>query len=720
MATIRVRACAEKYLLRREDGFAVLRVRLANEEAVLAVGRLCALELGDCADFVGRYEYHATYGRQLRVDSFVCVPATSQKGMLRLLASGRFKGIGPKTARRIVDHFGAQTLDMVRNRPQDVLSVPGIGRKRREQIAAAFVEHGDVIRLGSFLRSHDLPLHLADKLAKTYGGGTAALTVLQENPYQTVTDVQGIGFRTADAIARALGVEAHAPERLVAALVHTLDAAQDDGHMCLPFAGWIERATALLGVAQDLVAQAAKAMADRGTVLLEHDAAEGLLVFSPRMYRIEQLIAQRVLRLVHSTLAPVQKSNLHVPALAQLTKEQMRVAEAVIDHPLVILTGGPGTGKTTTVRAVLARAQACGLTAALAAPTGRAAKRMTESTGFPAQTLHRLLEVGAQGRGVHRFARNRQRPLECNLLIVDEASMIDAPLFSSLLDALPDGVRLLLVGDPAQLPAVGPGTVLQDLMDAQVAPVFALRHIFRQGDRSGIVHAAHEALCGRVFTGSSDSRDFFFIEREDPRQVAKLVVELAVLRLPKYLQVDPLSGVQVLTPMRRGLCGSEHLNERFSERLTSPGARSLAGSGRVFRVGEKVMNIRNDYERDIFNGDIGMVTDVQEDALTVAFAEVDGTRSVTLEKSELGGLVPAYAISVHKSQGSEYPCVVLPLVREHTIMLYRQLLYTGMTRARRLLVVVGSRRAFAAAVAKVDASSRYGCLELRLRRESIS
>ncbi|MCY0869656.1 MAG: ATP-dependent RecD-like DNA helicase [Firmicutes bacterium] len=720
MATIRVRACAEKYLLQREDGFAVLRVRLANDEALLAVGRLCALEVGDCADFLGRYEYHAMYGRQLRVDSFVRIPATSQEGMVRLLASGRFKGVGPKTARRIVDHFGADTLDMVRSRPRDVLKVPGIGRKRLEQIAAAFVEHGNVVRLGSFLRSHDLPMHLADKLAKAYGGGAAALAVLQENPYQTVGDVHGIGFRTADAIARALGVEANAPERMVAALIHTLDAAQDDGHMCLPFDGWIERATALLGVSRDLVAQAAKGMADRGTVLLEQGAADGLVVFSPRMRRIEELIAGRVEQLVRSQLVAVEESGLDASAVAQLTEEQMRVAQAVIDYPLVILTGGPGTGKTTTVRAVLARAHACGLKASLAAPTGRAAKRLAESTGVTAQTLHRLLEVGAEGRGAHRFARNRQRPLACDLLIVDEASMIDAPLFASLLEALPDGVRLLLVGDPAQLPAVGPGTVLRDLMSSQVAPVFELRHIFRQGDRSGIVYAAHEALCGRVYTGKADSSDFYFIEREDPAQVAKLVVELAVERLPKYLGVDAVTGVQVLTPMRRGLCGSEHLNELFSERFTSPGGPSLTSGGRVFRVGDKVMNIRNDYDRDIFNGDIGTVTDIGAEGLSVLFAELDGTRRVTLDKSELAGLVLAYAISVHKSQGSEYPCVVLPLVREHAIMLYRQLLYTGMTRARRLLVVVGSQRAFATAVSKVDSSLRYGCLEMRLRRESVS
>ncbi len=742
MATQRIRASAEKFLLQADDGFAVLRVRLLSGETVRAVGRLHEIPIGAECELIGRYEYHPTFGRQFQVDSARADLPTTTVGLERFLASRHFKGVGPKTAKRLVNHFGAQTLDVLRERPSALTEVRGISETRAREIVQAFQNQEDVARLGAFLRGHGLPLHLAEKLAAHYGSGSAAMQMLQENPFQLIEDVHGVGFKTADELARAVGISEHAPERVAAALLHVLTQAQEDGHMHLPVEEWTQRAGKLLALSASDTAVMAARLAARGAVVYER-SGEGLVAYSARMHQVEMNVAERLRDLVKSGRAVTVTDDSHDMAPGDgldsflddeavnartadrgswnitLTSLQREAAAGIRRHPLVLLTGGPGTGKTTAVCAVVGQAEASGLTVVLAAPTGRAAKRLSESTGHPAVTLHRLLEVGQQSGGRYGFGRNRRHRLEGDVFIVDEASMVDMPLFSHFLDALPEGARLLLVGDPEQLPAVGPGQVLRDVIDSGIAAVYELELVFRQAEQSAIVLAAHAVRTGRLPTvGTARDMDYYFIEQNDPAQVAQLTVDLAAARLPAYLGVDAKESIQVLCPMRKGRCGTDRLNELLSARLATQSSPQWQVGERVFRMWDKVMNSKNDYDRDIYNGDIGLVSGIDSDALTVRFGFDKDTREVRFAKADCGGLVHAYAISVHKSQGSEYPCVVLPIVSEHTIMLYRQLVYTAMTRAKRLLVIVGAKSVYEAAVRKTDVSRRYTRLAERIQESA--
>lgn len=733
MATERIRATAEAVVVQLGDGQAVLRARLQSGEALRVVGRLSEVSLGAECEFVGRYAYHERYGRQFLVDSYQTVLPTSGIGIERFLASGLFKGVGAQTAKRVVAHFGVRTMDVLEHHPEEIVSVKGLTPKRAQAIVQAFAAHRDLARLATFLRGHDLPMHLVDKLAKTYGGGAAALKALQENPYQAAEDVHGIGFKTADELARAIGVAVGAPARLMAALLHVIQVAQEEGHMYLPQGEWLDRATQLTGVLREEVAAVCGQLGARGSVIYR-PVGEVAAVYSAYLDRVEQTIAQRVLALVQHAVRPASDPLVTDAfadeqatdpakmgeAAATLTDIQRLAAFAPRHSRLVVLTGGPGTGKTTTVRAMTEWAHADGWRVVLGAPTGRAAKRLAESTGQPALTIHRLLEVGQSGGDAHGFARNRKRRLEGELFIIDESSMIDAPLFASLLDALPEHARLVLVGDPEQLPAVGPGQVLRDIIGSGVADVHELQYVFRQGHGSLITAAAHAVRAGLLpRLPRTPDADCFFLEEEDAQATAERVIELAVERLPRYLQVDARLGIQILSPMRRGICGVDRLNERLSERLapTSPlgvEGRFTVGS-RVFRSGDKVINNKNDYDHDIYNGDMGLITQVTADGLTVRFEDGSDGREVRFNREGAAGLSHAYAVSVHKSQGSEYPCVIIPLAREHAIMLHRELIYTAMTRARRLLVLVGSRQALSLAVSREGASRRYTGLQEALR-----
>lgn len=716
MATQKVRATAEAFLLQRGDGYAILRARLADGEVLRAVGSLGEVTLGSECEFVGRYQYHERYGRQFVVDSYYTVLPTSVIGIERFLASGRFKGVGAQTAKRLVSHFGVRTLDVLEHHPDQVATVPGLTPKRAQAVVAAFASERHLARLATFLRSHDLPLHLADKLAQAYGGSAAALQAMKEHPYLAAQDVRGIGFHTADRLAHAAGVAHSAPERLQAALLHVLQEAEDEGHMYLPQTEWLQRAAALTGVAYEEVAAVSTELVAHSRVVYRQ-IGQDLAVYGGYLDRVEKTIALRIRALLEGSAeqtagAAEETERLLQDDVAALTDAQRMAALAPRHSRLVVLTGGPGTGKTTTVRAMASYGQAWGWRVILAAPTGRAAKRLTESTGMAALTIHRLLEVGQQSGNGYGFARNRTRRLEGDLFIIDESSMIDAPLFASLLDALPDHAHLVLVGDPEQLPAVGPGQVLRDVIASGAADVHALQHVFRQGSTSLITVAAHAVRAGQLpgFVRSADA-DCFFIEEQDAKATAERVIELAVTRLPRYLQVDARLGIQVIAPMRRGVCGVEALNERLSASLAplygGHDDTHLQSGARVFRSGDKVINNRNDYERDIYNGDMGLVTQISAEQLVVRFDDGASGHDVTFTRAQCAGLAHAYAVSVHKSQGSEYPCVIIPLAREHAIMLHRELIYTAMTRARRLLVLVGSRDALSLAVSKAGAHRRY-------------
>ncbi len=744
MATQRLRATTEKLLAGGQSGFAALRLRLPNGDTLTAIGQFDEVPLGAECDWVGSFEFHPVHGRQFRVSTFTVVLPTSTLGMERFLASGAFRGIGPKTAKRIVDTFGVRTLDILREDPQAIKKVPGISRAKAEELAKTLAEKGELSRLGAFLTGHGMGIHLADKLAGVYGGGQAALQVLQTDPYQTISDVRGIGFRTADQLAAALGIDRLAPARVTAALLHVLDASIENGHIYLPYSMWLEEAIALLGIEKDAVAAEAQRLLARGSVVAEQHELPELCIYGARHYRLETQTASllRVLKqggslsgALSQGTAPREGSSLESmqegavgdgaqecanakedDTIQALSEEQLSVSKLVDDHPLVILTGGPGTGKTTAIRHVVSFFETLGATVVLAAPTGKAAKRLAQSTERPAQTIHRLLEMGKNAQGRFGFGRDRSHRMDGNLFIIDEASMIDAPLFYSVLEALPDQAHVLLVGDPEQLPAVGPGMILKDLIDSSQFPIVSLSFVFRQGLHSQIIRVAHEVRMGRIpqFKQDRERQECFFIEEVRAANAAERIAELATERLPRYVGYDAHQGIQILSPMKRGHTGTDRLNEIISERLRMSDEALRVGE-RTFRVGDRVMYTKNDYDRELFNGDTGRIEAVTRDALVVRFADETLERRMEFTKNEAHALIQAYAISVHKSQGSEYNTVILPVMREHAVMLFRQLLYTAMTRAKSLLVLVGTRSALELAVRQEQMNQRFTGLSWRLK-----
>ncbi len=721
MVKQKIRATAEKTLVERSDGFVVLRARLTSGETVRVTGRLQELTLGAEYEWLGSFELHPSFGRQFHADSAVMVMPTSELGIERFLASGRFKGIGPKTAQKIVAHFGLRTLDILKDRPEDIALVKGLSKAVVKKAVVALGEQQDLARLGSFLRGHDVPAHVVDKLVQVYGSAVTALTIVQESPYQIVDDVFGVGFKTADTIARAIGIAHDAQERIAAALQHVLQVAQEEGHMCLPMGEWTRRASLLLAVPETDVAVIATRIAARTGVVIEDIGLSDVAVYHPYMHKVEKEIATHLLRMAMTMPKPLQDFKEGAcdtqSTDISLSDEQESAARSVLTHSLVIMTGGPGTGKTTTVRRIVSLCAMQNLHVVLAAPTGRAAKRLAQSTGCQAVTLHRLLEVGKLTHGGFGFSRNNKHPLDGDVFIIDEASMIDAPLFFHLLDALPQHARLLLVGDPEQLPSVGPGAILSDVMQSGIFTVHELSLVFRQEKHSDILLAAHAVRKGIVPTIThGGSSDYFFIQEEDPQKASELIEDLVARRLPAYLSVRAIEGIQVLTPMRKGYCGVDRLNERLTERLSDQGIACFHVGHRVFHEQDKVMHSKNDYDRELYNGDMGIVVDASGDELVVQFGfDEHDVREERFGKGECAALVHAFAISVHKSQGSEYPCVVIPLLREHAVMLHRHLLYTAMTRAKNLLVIVGSAQALEWAVRKEKSGIRYTGLMHRLQ-----
>nr|NNM89944.1 ATP-dependent RecD-like DNA helicase [Bacilli bacterium] len=726
MVTQKIRATAEKELVKRADGYVVLRVRLLAGDTLTLTGQFNEIELGREYEWLGRYVFHPSYGRQFQAESALLVPATSLLGIEKFLASGRFKGIGAKTAAKIVAHFGALTMETLFEQPERIEEVPGLSSKLREKIRMNFRQEKDFARLGSFLRSHDLPMHLAEKLIAVYGSGTTALQLLQTTPYQIIEDVYGIGFKTADHIAQAIGMRADSDERIAAGLMVVLQEASEDGHLFLPMGEWITRACERLTQDQERVMRVGTLLSGRGAVILEDLGLSDLAVYLPYSHKIEVGIALKLHTLFmgngNEDAEQVQGYDEQDELLlAGLSDQQQKAAKALLTERFVVLTGGPGTGKTTTVKAVIGLCQKRSYRVILAAPTGRAAKRMTQSADFPATTLHRLLEVGKSSRGGFGFTKDHTNPLEGDVIILDEVSMIDAALFYHFLDALKVGVRLLLVGDPEQLPSVGPGTVLADIIASGLAKVHALDLVFRQGAHSAIVLAAHDVRQGIMPDLTHDRHaDFFMIAQEDPQKTAELIEDLVVRRLPVYLSQSALDAIQVISPMRKGYCGIDACNERLSRRLADQDGPTLTHGQRTFHLHDKVMHTKNDYERDLYNGDMGTVVAIYEDSLAVRFFKEDDTLcEEVFSKTELSAIVHAFAISVHKSQGSEYPCVVLPMVREHAVMLQRHLLYTAMTRAKQLLVIVGSTKALSLAVSREAVAKRFSGLYLRIKQDGL-
>jgi exodeoxyribonuclease V alpha subunit len=715
-----------------DGAFTVARLRLdPGERIVTVVGSLIGVPAGAALRVVGHFETSARFGEQFRVASYTEVAPATLEGLRRYLGSGLIKGIGPEFANRIVARFGIETLEVLDRDPGRIGEVPGIGPSRARAVRDAWSAQREVREVMVFLQGYGVSPAFAARIYKRYGA--ASIARVRENPYRLAFDVWGIGFLSADKLAGALGVARDAPARIEAGVRHALDDEAGNGHVFVPRSRLMQKAAALLDVPEDAAGDALDRLARTGEVAIDAsivDAPSDPAVYEADLYRAETALAVGLRRLLAAP-APMPIGNedgaiawYERAAGISLARQQSEAVKLALHAKVAVVTGGPGVGKTTIVRGIVSILKRMGLTVALAAPTGRAAKRLADATGEPASTLHRLLEWRPANA---TFARCAARPLEDDMLIVDEASMIDVRLGADLVGALASATRLILVGDIDQLPSVGPGTVLADVIASGAVPTIRLTEIFRQAAQSLIVVNAHRIqegempdlgappASGRNRAGDGeraredDRRDFFFLEEEDPAKAAALVRDLVTVRLPRRYGFSP-HDVQVLSPMHRGELGAGNLNQLLQEALTS-GAAGIERGARVLRVGDKVMQVRNDYDKEVWNGDSGIVQSASAEGLAVRFDD----RVVDYALDELDALVLAYAATVHKSQGSEYPAVVVPVHTQHYVMLQRNLLYTAVTRGKRLVVLVGTRKALALAVRNADVGARASGLAARLR-----
>jgi exodeoxyribonuclease V alpha subunit len=768
----------------RDGGFVVARLAVEDQQdPVTIVGSLLGIPVGARLRVTGRRESNPKFGAQFRVAGFTEVAPATLDGIRRYLGSGLIKGIGPEFATRIVGRFGIQTLEILDREPARIVEVPGIGPSRAKAIREAWTAQREVRKVMVFLQGYGVSPAFAVRIYKRYRG--AAIALVRENPYRLAFDIWGIGFLSADKLAAALGIARESDVRVDAGVRHVLEEASTSGDVFVPRARLVRKAAALLEVDEALAEAAITRLGRAGDLVIEArpevtEMDEGEAVYVTALYQAEAAVAAGLVRLCQAGMADREATGgapggieaaprrpavtididraiawYEGEAAIHLAPQQAQAVRQALRENLLVVTGGPGVGKTTIIRGIVSILAKKGLVVALAAPTGRAAKRLSEATGRPASTLHRLLEWRpAEGA----FGRRADRPLEVDLLVVDEASMLDVRLAADLVAALATGTRLVLVGDIDQLPSVGPGTVLRDVIESGVVPTVRLTEIFRQAAESLIVVNAHRIHDGEMpALGSAptngnelDRRDFFFLEEPEPARAAELIRDLVVSRLPRRYGLS-VHDIQVLAPMHRGELGAGNLNQLLQAALTAEAA-GLTRGGRAFRVGDKVMQVRNNYEKDVFNGDIGRVRalmlaadganaadagaaagpppaprtaatttatepseaarDTDADTLVVTFDD----RDVLYTADELDELQLAYAATVHKSQGSEYPAVVIPIHTQHFVMLQRNLLYTAVTRARRLVVLVGTRKALSLAVRNANVTMRGSRLDVRLRQ----
>ena len=694
-----------------ENGFCVLRAKARGQrDLVTVVGHAATIAAGEWITASGEWVNDRTHGQQFKARFLKTSAPTSIDGIEKYLGSGMIRGIGPVYAKKLVRAFGDKVFDTIEAEPERLREVTGIGPVRAKRITDAWAEQKVVREIMVFLHEHGVGTARAVRIYKTYGSD--AVQVMSENPYRLARDIRGIGFKTADAIAMRLGIGKSAMIRVRAGISFALTEAMDDGHCGLPIADLIPLAEQLLEVPQDLIQTALDLELSDGIVVVDN-VGETPCIFLAGLYRAERAIADRLIRLVNGTLPwPWIDPDRALPWVEQragiaLADSQRTAIRLALSSKVLVITGGPGVGKTTIVKSILRILSAKGARLLLCAPTGRAAKRMTEATGFEARTIHRLLEVDPKAGG---FKRNDENPLDCDLLVLDEASMVDVMLMHALTKAVSESAGLLIVGDIDQLPSVGPGQVLADIIASGVIPVVRLTEVFRQAAASRIIVSAHRVNQGKLpdLTKPDESSDFYFVQANDPETAVARIVELVKSRIPKRFGLDPIRDVQVLCPMNRGGVGARSLNIELQKALNPAGERRVERFGWTFAAGDKVMQIENDYDKEVYNGDIGYVEDVDPEAGELQ-ARFDG-RSVTYGFGELDTLVPAYAATIHKSQGSEYPAVVIPVMTQHYAMLQRNLLYTGITRGKRLVVIVGQKKAVAIAVRNVSGRRRWSKL----------